>query len=54
MMRENFVAAESRIRDADVAEEVAKMVRLQILQQAGTAVVAQANQQPSNVLALLK
>ncbi len=54
VVRENFIAAESRIRDADVAEEVAKMVRLQVLQQSGTAVLAQANQQPSVVLSLLK
>ncbi|MBN8549501.1 MAG: flagellin FliC [Deltaproteobacteria bacterium] len=52
--RENFVAAESRIRDVDVAQEVAQMVRLQILQQSGAAIVAQANQQPSVVLSLLK
>lgn len=52
--RENFVAAEARIRDADIAKEVAEMVRLQVLQQAGTAVLAQANQQPSVVLALLQ
>ncbi len=51
--RENFIAAESRIRDADIAEEVSKMVRLQVLQQAGTAVLAQANQQPQQVLKLL-
>lgn len=54
LMRENYVAAASRIRDADVASDVADMVRLQILQQAGTAVLAQANQQPGVVLALLK
>jgi flagellin len=53
VMRENLVAAESRIRDADVAQEVAEMVRLQVLQQAGTAVLAQANQQPTVVLKLL-
>lgn len=53
VVRENFVAAESRIRDADVAEEVANMVRLQVLQQSGTAVLAQANQQPALVLKLL-
>lgn len=52
--RENFIAAESRIRDADVAQEVAEMVRLQVLQQAATAVLAQANQQPGQVLALLQ
>lgn len=51
--RENFIAAESRIRDVDVASEVAEMVRLQILQQAGTAVLAQANMQPELVLKLL-
>jgi len=52
--RENFLAAESRIRDADVAQEVADMVRLQVLQQAGTAVLAQVNQNPARVLDLLK
>jgi len=52
--RENFIAAESRIRDADVAQEVAEMVRLQILQQSATAVLAQANLQPSRVLDLLQ
>lgn len=51
--RENLAAAESRIRDADIAQEVAEMVRLQVLQQAGTAVLAQANQQPATVLKLL-
>ena len=51
--RENLVAAESNIRDADIAQEVAEMVRLQVLQQAGTAVLAQANQQPATVLKLL-
>lgn len=52
--RENFVAAESRIRDADVAAEVAEMVRLQVVQQAATAVLAQANQQPQVLLRLLE
>lgn len=51
--RENFAAAESRIRDADIAEETANLVRLQVLQQAGTAVLAQANQQPALVTKLL-
>ncbi|RME58618.1 MAG: flagellin FliC [Candidatus Dadabacteria bacterium] len=51
--RENFQAAESRIRDADVAAEVAELTRLTILQQAGTAILAQANQQPSLALRLL-
>ncbi len=52
--RENFAAAESRIRDADVAAEAAELTRLTILQQAGAAVLAQANQQPSLALALLR
>jgi flagellin len=52
--RENFLLAESRIRDADVALETSQMLRLQILQQAGTAVLAQANQQPALVLGLLQ
>jgi flagellin len=46
--------AASRILDADVAEEVANMTRLQILQQAAAAVLAQANQQPTLVLQLLR
>ena len=54
VMRENFVAAESRIRDLDIAQEVAKLVRLQVLQQSGTAILAQANQQPGVVLGLLQ
>ncbi len=52
--RENFAAAVSRIRDVDVAEEVAKMVSLQVRQQAATAVLAQANQTPNLVLNLLQ
>jgi flagellin len=51
--RENFKAAESQIRDVDVAEEAANLTRLNILQQAGAAVLAQANQQPSLALSLL-
>lgn len=51
--RENFQAAESRIRDADIAFEAAELMRLNILEQAGTAVLAQANQQPQLVLQLL-
>lgn len=51
--RENFLAAESRIRDADIAQEVAEQVRLQVLVQAGTAVLAQANQIPQVALSLL-
>jgi flagellin len=51
--RENFQAAESRIRDVDVAQEAAELTRLTILQQAGTAILAQANQQPQLALQLL-
>jgi flagellin len=51
--RENFQAAESRIRDVDVASEAAELTRLSILQQAGTAILAQANQQPQLALQLL-
>jgi len=51
--RENNAAARSRIMDADFAMETANLTRGQILQQAGTAMVAQANQIPNNVLSLL-
>lgn len=49
----NLSAARSRIEDADYADEVANMTRAQILQQAGTSVLAQANQLPQSVLSLL-
>lgn len=49
----NLTAARSRIEDADYAVEVGNMTRAQILQQAGTSVLAQANQTPQNVLSLL-
>ena len=52
--QENLVAAESRIRDVDMAEETVEMTKNQILSQAGTAMLAQANQLPQNVLSLLK
>ena len=51
---ENQAAARSRIVDADFATETANLSRAQILQQAGTAMVAQANQLPQQVLALLR
>ena len=51
--RENFSAAESQIRDVDVASEAAKLTRNNILQQAGSAVLAQANQQPALALSLI-
>jgi len=50
---ENLSASRSRIRDADFASETAELTRTQILQQAGTAMLAQANQMPQNVLSLL-
>lgn len=52
--KESFAAAEGRIRDADVAEETARLTRGTILRQAGVAVLAQANQQPSLALQLLR
>jgi len=51
---ENLSASRSRIQDADFAAETANLSRSQILQQAGTAMVAQANQLPQSVLSLLK
>lgn len=51
---ENMTAARSRIRDADFAKETAELTRVQILQQAGISMLAQANAQPQNVLALLQ
>jgi flagellin len=50
----NLTTARSRIEDADYATEVSNMTRAQILQQAGTAVLAQANQVPQTVLSLLR
>ena len=51
---ENSAAARGRIMDADYAMETANLSRAQVLQQAGTAMVAQANQLPQSVLALLR
>jgi flagellin len=51
--RENLAAAESRIRNADMAKEMTEFTRLQILQQAGTAMLAQANVAPQSVLQLI-
>jgi flagellin len=51
---ENLSASRSRIQDADFASETASMTRGQILQQAGTAMLAQANSLPNNVLSLLR
>jgi flagellin len=52
--RENVLAAESRIRDVDVASQAAELTRLGILQQAGASILAQANQQPQLALSLLR
>ncbi|WP_447593485.1 flagellin [Stenotrophomonas rhizophila] len=51
---ENLSASRSRIRDTDFAKETAELTRTQILQQAGTAMLTQANQVPQNVLSLLR
>ena len=51
---ENQAAARSRIMDADFAQETARMTRAQIMQQAGTAMLAQANAAPQSVLSLLR
>ena len=51
---ENLSSARSRIQDADFAAETAQLTRNQILQQAGTAMLAQANALPNGVLALLR
>jgi flagellin len=52
--QENLVAAESRIRDVDMAEEMVNLTKEQILMQAGQAMLAQANQAPASVLQLLQ
>jgi flagellin len=51
--QENLVSSESRIRDVDMAAEMVNFTKLGILQQAGTSMLAQANQAPQGVLALL-
>ena len=50
---ESFAVARSQITDADVAVEAARLVRQQILQQAGASILAQANQSPALALALI-
>jgi flagellin len=52
--QENLMAAESRIRDVDMAQEMTNFTKLQILQQSGTAMLAQANQASASVLSLLQ
>ena len=54
IQNENLTAARGRVVDADFAKETANLSRTQILQQAGTAMVAQANQLPQQVLSLLR
>jgi flagellin-like hook-associated protein FlgL len=51
---ENLVASESRIRDVDMASEMVNFTKLQIRQQAGVSMLAQANQAPQSVLSLLR
>ena len=51
---ENITAAESRIRDTDMAKEMMNFTKLQIMLQAGTSMLAQANQLPQNVLSLVR
>jgi flagellin len=51
---ENLTGAESRIRDVDMAQEMVTFTKLNILQQAGTSMLAQANQAPQSVLTLLR
>jgi flagellin len=51
---ENLTASESRIRDVDMASEMVKFTKYQILQQAGTSMLAQANSAPQSVLSLLR
>ena len=50
----NFSAAESRIRDADIAQEAANLTKAQVLSQASMAAMAQANSAPQAVLSLLR
>jgi flagellin len=52
--QENLVASESRIRDVDMASEMVNFTKLQVLQQAGTSMLAQANQSSQSVLTLLR
>jgi flagellin len=52
--QENLTASESRIRDVDMAKEMVNFSKFQILQQAGTSMLAQANQAPQGVLSLLR
>ena len=52
--RQNLTASESRVRDVDMAAEMVTFTKNQILSQAGTAMLAQANQVPQGILQLLR
>lgn len=52
--RENYLSAESRIKDADIAQESSALTRKQIIEQIGASILAQANQQPKLALQLLQ
>ena len=52
--QENLTASESRVRDVDMAAEMVRFTKLQILQQAGTSMLAQANSSSQGVLSLLR
>ena len=52
--KENMIAAESAIRDTDMAEEISTLTREQVKRQASMAILAQANQNPRNVMTLLQ
>jgi flagellin len=52
--QENLVASESRIKDVDMAAEMVEFTKLQVLQNAGTSMLAQANQSSQSVLTLLR
>ncbi len=52
--QENLTASESQIRDVDMASEMVEFTKDQILQQAGTSMLSQANQLPNSVLSLLR
>ncbi len=53
-MAENLQSAESRVRDADMAQEMIKFTKSQVLSQSGMSMLAQANQAPQQVLSLLR
>jgi len=54
IFQQNLEASRSRIEDADMAKETAKLTKYQILQQAGASILSQANQNPQMILSLLR